>query len=78
LGANAGRDTDGGDCQLPIQGSGAFNVQQTSTETNGGCSTVFTTGTFKRRFSRAVCRMGGERSTLRLNPADDARYRENL
>jgi hypothetical protein len=75
-GANAGRDPDGGDCQLPIQGSGTFNAQQTSTETNGGCSTVLTTGTFNGAFRARFAGWGAR--TLRLNPADDARYREDL
>jgi hypothetical protein len=60
---------------LPIQGSGTFRAQQTSTETNGACSTVLTTGTFDGMF-RARFAGWGTRS-VRLNPADDARYRED-
>jgi hypothetical protein len=61
---------------LPIQGSGTFNAQQTSTETTGACRTVLTTGTFNGLF-RARFAGWGARS-VRLNPADDARYREDL
>jgi hypothetical protein len=61
---------------LPIQGSGTFKAQQTSTETNGGCSFVLTTGTFDGMF-RARFAGWGSRS-LKLNSADDARYREDL
>jgi hypothetical protein len=61
---------------LPIEGSGTFNAQQTSTETNGGCSTVLTTGTFNGTFRARFAGWGAR--TLRLNPADDARYREDL
>jgi hypothetical protein len=60
---------------LPIQGSGTFRAQQTSTETNGACSSVLTTGTFDGTF-RARFAGWGARS-VRLNPADDARYRED-
>jgi hypothetical protein len=61
---------------LPIQGSGTFNAHQTSTETNGGCSTVLTTGTFNGAFRARFAGWGAR--TLRLSPADDARYREDL
>ena len=61
---------------LPIQGSGTFNAQQTSTETNGGCSTILTSGTFNGTFRARFAGWGTR--TLRLSPADDARYREDL
>jgi hypothetical protein len=61
---------------LPIQGSGTFKAQQTSTETNGECSTVLTTGTFNGMFRARFAGWGTR--TVRLNPADDARYREDL
>jgi hypothetical protein len=61
---------------LPIQGSGTFKARQTSTETNGACSTVLTTGTFKGMFRARFAGWGT--STMRLNPADDARFREDL
>jgi hypothetical protein len=61
---------------LPIQGSGTFTAQRTSTETNGACSTVLTTGTFNGMFRARFAGWGTR--TLRLNPADDARFREDL
>jgi hypothetical protein len=61
---------------LPIQGSGTFKAQQTSTETNGVCSTVLTTGTFNGMFRARFAGWGTR--TVRLSPADDARYREDL
>jgi hypothetical protein len=60
---------------LPIQGSGTFTARQTSTETNGACSAVTTAGTFTG-FFRARFAGWGMRS-VRFNPADDARYRED-
>ena len=60
---------------LPIQGSGTFTARQTSTETNGACSAVTTAGTFTGLF-RARFAGWGTRS-VRFNPADDARYRED-
>jgi hypothetical protein len=60
---------------LPIQGSGTFTARQTSTETNGACSAVTTAGTFTGLF-RAQFAGWGTRS-VRVNPADDARYRED-
>jgi hypothetical protein len=60
---------------LPIQGSGTFMARQTSTETNGACSAVTTAGTFTGLF-RARFAGWGTRS-VRFNPADDARYRED-
>jgi hypothetical protein len=60
---------------LPIQGSGTFTAKQASSETNGACSSVVTTGTFDGTF-RARFAGWGLRS-VRLNPADDARYRED-
>jgi len=60
---------------LPIQGSGTFTARQTSTETNGACSAVTTAGTFTGLF-RARFAGWGTRS-IRFNPADDARYRED-
>lgn len=60
---------------LPIQGSGTFTARQTSTETNGACSTVTTSGTFTGLF-RARFAGWGTRS-VRFDPADDARYRED-
>jgi hypothetical protein len=61
---------------LPIQGSGTFTAQQTSTEANGACSAVLTTGTFNGIFRARFAGWGTR--TVRLNPADDARYREDL
>jgi hypothetical protein len=61
---------------LPIQGNGTFKAQHTSTETNGACSTVLTTGTFNGMFRARFAGWGTR--TMRLNPADDARYREDL
>jgi hypothetical protein len=60
---------------LPIQGSGTFTARQTSTETNGACSAVTTAGVFTGLF-RARFAGWGTRS-VRFNPADDARYRED-
>ena len=60
---------------LPIQGSGTFTARLTSTETNGACSTVTTAGTFTGLF-RAQFAGWGTRS-VKFNPADDARYRED-
>jgi hypothetical protein len=60
---------------LPIQGSGTFTARQTSTETNGACSAVTTTGTFTGLFRARFAGWGMR--TVRLNPADDARYRED-
>jgi hypothetical protein len=60
---------------LPIQGSGTFTARQTSTETNGACSAVTTAGTFTGLF-RARFAGWGMRS-VRFDPADDARYRED-
>jgi hypothetical protein len=60
---------------LPIQGSGTFTARQTSTETNGACSAVTTAGTFTGLF-RARFAGWGKRS-VRFNPADDARFRED-
>jgi hypothetical protein len=60
---------------LPIQGSGMFTARQTSTETNGACSAVTTAGTFTGLF-RARFAGWGARS-IRFDPADDARYRED-
>jgi hypothetical protein len=60
---------------LPIQGSGTFTAQQTSTETNGACSTVVTTGTFNGTF-RAQFAGWGARG-VGFNSADYARYRED-
>jgi hypothetical protein len=60
---------------LPIQGSGTFTARQTSTETNGACSAVTTAGTFTGLF-RARFAGWGTRS-VRFNPTDDARYRED-
>ena len=60
---------------LPIQGSGTFKAQQTSTEMNGACSAVTTAGTFTGLF-RARFAGWGARS-VRFSPADDARYRED-
>jgi hypothetical protein len=59
---------------LPIQGSGTFTAQQTSTEMDGGCRSTSTTGTFDGMF-RAQFTGWGVR-TLRLNPADHASYSE--
>ena len=61
---------------LPIQGSGTFKAQRTSTETNGACTTALTTGTFNGTFRARFAGWGAR--TLRLNPADDARYRKDL
>jgi hypothetical protein len=61
---------------LPIQGSGTFKAQKTSTETNGACRTVLTTGTFNGLFRVRFAGWGTR--TVRLNPADDARFREDL
>jgi hypothetical protein len=60
---------------LPIQGSGTFTAQQTSTETNGACSAVVTTGTFNGTF-RAQFAGWGARG-VSFNSADYARYRED-
>jgi hypothetical protein len=60
---------------LPIQGSGTFTARRTSTETNGACSAVTTAGTFTGLF-RARFAGWGTRS-VRFNPADTARYRED-
>jgi hypothetical protein len=60
---------------LPIQGSGTFTARQTSTEKNGPCSTVLTTGTFNGMFRARFAGWGAR--TIRFNPADDARYRED-
>jgi hypothetical protein len=61
---------------LPIQGSGTFKARQTSTETNGACSNVLTTGTFRGMFRTRFAGWGTR--TMRVNPADDARFREDL
>ncbi len=60
---------------LPIQGNGTFRAQQTSTETNGACSTILTTGTFNGMFRTRFAGWGVRR--LRFKPADDARFRED-
>jgi hypothetical protein len=60
---------------LPIQGSGTFRARQTSTETNGACSSVVTTGTFDGTFRARF--VGWGMRSVSLNPADHARYRED-
>jgi hypothetical protein len=60
---------------LPIQGSGTFTARQTSTETNGACSAVTTAGTFTGLFRTRFAGWGTR--SVRFNPADDARYRED-
>ena len=60
---------------LPIQGSGMFTAQQTSTETHGACHTISATGTFNGTFRTRFAGWGAR--TLRLNPADHAGYRED-
>jgi hypothetical protein len=59
---------------LPIQGSGTFTAQRTSTATNGACSSTVTTGAFNGVF-RTRFAGWGER-VVRLGPADDARFHE--
>jgi hypothetical protein len=60
---------------LPIQGGGTFSAQQTSTETQGACRTVSATGTFNGTFRVRFAGWGAR--SVRLNPADFARYRED-
>ena len=59
---------------LPARGDAVDHV--VLTETNGACSTVLTTGTFNGVFRARFAGWGTR--TVRLNPADDARYREDL
>jgi hypothetical protein len=59
---------------LPIQGSGTFTAQQTSSEVNGACRSTSTTGTFDGTFR--VRFAGWGLRTVRLSPADHASYSE--
>ena len=59
---------------LPIQGSGTFTAQQTSTEVNGACRSTSTTGTFDGTFR--VRFAGWGLRTVRLIAADHASYSE--
>jgi hypothetical protein len=59
---------------LPIQGSGAFTAQQTSTEMDGACRSTSTTGTFAGTFRARFAGWGVR--TVSLSPADQARYTE--
>jgi len=62
------------DGPLPIQGSGTFTAQQTSTEMDGACRSSSTTGTFDGTFRARFAGWGMR--TLRLSPADHASYTE--
>jgi hypothetical protein len=59
---------------LPIQGSGTFTAQQTSTEMDGACRSTSTTGTFNGTFRARFAGWGVR--TVRLSPADYATYSE--
>lgn len=59
---------------LPIQGSGTFTAQQTSTEVDGACRITSTTGTFDGTFRVRFAGWGPR--TVRLSPADYASFRE--
>ena len=59
---------------LPIQGSGTFTAQQTSTDVDGACRSTSTTGTFDGTFR--VRFAGWGLRTLRLSSADHATFRE--
>ncbi len=60
---------------LPIQGSGTFTAQQTSTEMNGACRSTSTTGTFDGTFRTRFAGWGLR--TMRSR-ADHASYSEQL
>ena len=59
---------------LPIQGSGTFTAQETSTELDGACRNTSTTGTFDGTFRARFAGWGVR--TVRLSPADHASYSE--
>jgi hypothetical protein len=59
---------------LPIQGSGTFTAQQTSTEMDGACRSTSTAGTFAGTFRARFAGWGAR--TVRFSPADQARYSE--
>jgi len=59
---------------LPIQGSGTFTAQQTSTDVDGACRSTSTTGTFDGTFR--VRFAGWGLRTLRLSSADHATFSE--
>jgi hypothetical protein len=60
---------------LPVQGGGTFTAQQTSTETRGACRTTSATGTFNGTFRTRFAGWGAR--TVKLSPADFARYSED-
>ena len=59
---------------LPIQGSGTFTAQKTSTEVDGACRSTSATGTFDGTFRARFAGWGLR--TVRLSPADHATYSE--
>jgi hypothetical protein len=58
--------------QSPIQGSGRFTAEQTSTTTSGTCRSIVTTGTFNGTFRTSFAGWGAR--TVRFTAADSARY----
>ena len=59
---------------LPVQGSGTFTAQETSTTTTGSCRSVSTTGTFMGTFRTQFAGWGARSATF--TAADHAGYNE--